>query len=57
MEKLHLSQILVKNAQLTAVKLTNAKASGLINDTKKQQEDILKLRVVDQEMLKMVVQL
>ena len=59
MEKLQMTQILVKDAKLTAVKLseTSAAVIKLIDDTKQKQADVLKLKEVDQERLRMVVQL
>ncbi len=59
MEKLHVTQILVKNAKLTAVKLneTSITVTKLIDETKQKQAEVLKLKEVDQERLRMVVQL
>lgn len=59
MKKLHADNILVENAKLEAVKLseTNATTSKLIDDTKQKQAEILKLKEVDEERLRMVVQL
>ncbi len=59
MEKLHATNILVKNAKLAAVKLNeaNVAATKLIDKTKQKQTEILKLKEVDQEKLRMVVQL
>jgi len=59
MEKIQVNQILVKDATLAAVKLneTNVTVTNLINETKQKQVEVLKLKEVDQERLRMVVQL
>ena len=59
MEKLNVTNILVKDVKLVAVKLNgdNVDVINLINETKKKQAEILKLKEVDQEGLRMVVQL
>ncbi len=58
MAKLQESQILVKDAKLTAVRLVEtAEIRKLIEETRQKQEEILKLKEVDQERLRMVVQL
>jgi hypothetical protein len=59
MEKLQASQILVNVANLGNIKLdsTSESVKKLINDTKDKQAAILKLLEIDQEKLKMVVQL
>lgn len=59
MEKLHVTQILVKGAKLKAVKLSDANSTVIkfINATKQKQSEVLKLKEVDQERLRMVVQL
>jgi hypothetical protein len=59
MEKLNVAQILVKDVKLTAVKLNeeNVDVKNLIDETKKKQAEILKLKEVDQERLRMVVKL
>jgi hypothetical protein len=59
MEKLQVNQILVKDAKLSAVKLneSNVTVTNLINETKQKQAEVLKLKEVDQERLRMVVQL
>ena len=59
MEKLLESQILVKDAKLEAVKLdeNNLTVSRIIDETKQKQIEILKLKEVDQDRLRMVVQL
>lgn len=58
MEKLSLTQILIKDAKLQVVKLSdNASAVKLIDETRKKQEEILKLKEVSQENLRLVVQL
>jgi hypothetical protein len=58
MDRIQVAQILVKDAKLTAEKLNNNNTSvtNLINETKKKQVEVLKLREVDQERLRMVVQ-
>jgi hypothetical protein len=57
--KLQASSILVKNAKLFAVKLseTDLAVTKLIDETKQRQTEVLKLKEVDQESLRMVVQL
>ncbi|WP_158557132.1 hypothetical protein [Mucilaginibacter conchicola] len=58
MEKLQLSQILVPGAEIKAVKLKQTAAvRKAIEDTMLLQDEILKLKNVDQETLKLVVQL
>lgn len=59
MEKLQLSQILVKNTNLYATRLDDKseKVMNFIRVTKQKQEEILKLKNIDQDKLKMVVQL
>lgn len=59
MEKLQLSQILIKNPNLFADRLDekNEKVINFIKVTKQKQEEILKLKNIDQDKLKMVVQL
>lgn len=59
MQKLQSSQILIKNARLTAEKLSekNPIITKLIEDIKNKQAEVLKLKEVDQDRLRMVVQL
>ncbi len=58
MEKITLSQILIKGAKLQVEKLSvNTSISKLIDDTRKKQEEVLKLKEINQENLRMVVQL
>jgi hypothetical protein len=57
MDKLQISEILVKDAKLEAVKLNEINVAHLIDETKQKQAEVLKLKEVDQESLKMVVQL
>ncbi len=59
MVKLTLSQILIKGAKLQVEKLSynNPSIVKLIDDTKKRQEEVLKLKEINQENLRMVVQL
>ena len=58
MEKLQVSQILVKGAKLSAVKLneTNVNVTNLINETKQKQAEVLKLKEVDQKGLYVIIQ-
>jgi hypothetical protein len=58
MNKLQASQILIKDAQLTVVKLQAAdiNVAKLIHETKQKQAEVLKLKEVDQERLRMAVQ-
>jgi hypothetical protein len=57
MDKLQISEILVKDAKLEAVKLNEKNVAKLIDETKQKQAEVLKLKEVDQERLRMVVQL
>jgi hypothetical protein len=59
MSKLQVSQILVKDAKLTVVKLeqSDTNVTKLIEETKQKQAEVLKLKEVDQDRLRMVVQL
>jgi hypothetical protein len=57
MERLQVSQILVKNATLKAIQLTEAGTKKFIDETRQKQAKVRKLKEVDQDMLKMVVQL
>lgn len=57
MSKVTASQILVKNERLEVVKLKASFVNELIISTKKKQSDVRKLKEVDQEELKLVVQL
>jgi len=58
MEKLQLSQILVKDFNLYASKLDDKseKVINFIRETRQKQEEILKLKIIDQDKLKMAVQ-
>lgn len=58
MEKLQVSQILVKGAKLSAVKLneTNVNVTNLINKIKQKQAEVLKLKEVNQEKLYVIIQ-
>ena len=52
------SEILVKDAELKAIELENSvEILQLIETTQQRQEEILKLKIVDQDNLRMVVQL
>jgi hypothetical protein len=57
MGKIKASQILVKNAKLGDVRLVRSVAEDLIISVRKKQSDLQKLKEVDQEKLKLVVQL
>lgn len=59
MEKLQLSQILNKDSSLSANKLDDSdeKILSFIKHTKQEQEKLLKLKNIDEDSLKMVVQL
>ena len=59
MEKLQLSNILIQNAQLYATLLDekNEEVINFIKITIEKQKNILKLKNIDQDNLKMVVQL
>jgi hypothetical protein len=57
MDKLQISQILVKDAKLEVIKLIEQNVAQLIDETRQKQAEVLKLKEVDQESLKMVVQL
>lgn len=58
MAKIKSSQILVKGAKLMGRKLSaSPRIISLIDETKRKQIEILKLKEVDQERLRTVVQL
>jgi hypothetical protein len=58
MTKIKSSQILVKGAKLMGRKLSaSPRIISLIDETKRKQIEILKLKEVDQERLRTVVQL
>lgn len=59
MKRVKLSAILVKNSTLKAVKLDgrDAEVTKLIEETRQQQETVLKLKEIHQDKLRMVVQL
>lgn len=57
MNKLQISQILVKDASLEVIELNEKNVAQLINETRQKQAEVLKLKEVDQESLKVVVQL
>jgi len=57
MDKLQISEILVEGAKLEAIKLNEKNVAQLIDEIKQKQAEVLKLKEVDQESLKMVVQL
>lgn len=57
MRKIKASQILVKNAKLEVAKLKASAVDELISATKKRQRELMRLKEVDQEKLKLVVQL
>jgi hypothetical protein len=59
MGNLQVNQILVQDAKLEAIIIsdTDHSVKKLIDETKQKQVEILKLKEVDQERLRMVVQL
>lgn len=59
MSKINASQIFIKDAKLRTKKLRidDAEVVKLIDETKKKQAEVLKLKEVDQDKLRMVVQL
>ena len=57
MDKLQISEILVKGARLEAIKLNEKKVAQLIDVTKQQQAEVLKLKEVDLENLMLQVHL
>jgi hypothetical protein len=57
MNKLQISQILVKDAKLEVIKLNEKNVAQLIDETKQKQAEVLKLKEIDQESLNTVVQL
>lgn len=59
MAKLQASQILVKDAKLTVEKISekNPSVTKLIDETKQRQSEVLKLKDLDQDKLRIVVQL
>jgi len=59
MDKINEMQILIEDAQLNDAKLqeNNTEINKLIEESQKRQEDVLRLKVVDQDSLRMVVQL
>ena len=59
MSKVNASQILKQGAQLTVVKLSpdDSNVKKMIEETRQRQEEVLKLKEVDQEGLKTVIQL
>ena len=59
MEKITLSHLLIKGAKLQVEKLSgkNPSIAKLIDETRKKQEEVLKLKEINQENLRMVVQL
>lgn len=57
-EPLQMANILVANAQLSVKVLDmNEDMQKLLDETKKKQDDVLKLKEVNEERLRMVVQL
>lgn len=59
MEKLQASQILIKGAKLTPVKLDESDETikELMNETRRRQDDIIKLKEVDEDRLRMIIKL
>ncbi len=56
-EMISTSDILVKDTELVAVTLDENQVMPMIEETLLMQEEVLKLKSIDQESLKMVVQL
>lgn len=57
-EKLQMADILVQDAQLSAFELVlDDTTKQFIDDTKEKQDQVLKLKEVNEECLRMVVQL
>lgn len=56
MGKIKASQILVRNARIEVIKLKPSDVREMIESTRKKQDDLRKLKDVDQEKLKLVVQ-
>jgi hypothetical protein len=57
MEKTDVSKILIKDANLKIINLNEETAKKLIEETKQRQAEVLKLKEINRDMLKMVVQL
>lgn len=57
MDKIQLSQILVKGGTLKAIQLIEEDVADLINETKQRQIELLELAKVDLESLKTVINL
>lgn len=57
MTKLQALNILKKDFKLSTVKLSQAEIMKQVDETKQKQSAVLKLKDVDQERLKVVVQL
>ena len=59
MEKLQAKDILIKDANLKAVRFNDSNITiiKLIEETNQKQADVLKLKEIDQEKLNMVIQL
>ena len=55
--KLHKDDILKKDAQLTARQLDEKDVHKLIEETKRKQDEVLRLKDVNEESLRAVVQL
>lgn len=57
-EKLQMGDILINDAQLSAFDIEeNAATKKFIEETQKRQEDVLKLKEVAEERLRMIVRL
>ena len=57
MDKLQASNILIKDAKLSTDKLSGTTVVKQVDETKKKQMEVLKLKEVDQDRLRVVVQL
>ncbi|MBC7382937.1 MAG: hypothetical protein H7296_08065 [Bacteroidia bacterium] len=57
MSKLQASNILIKDAKLSTLKLSGAAIMKQVDETKQKQTAVLKLKEVDQDRLRVVVQL
>ena len=56
-QKLQMADILVKDAVLSAFALELSAVEKLLQETEQRQDDVLKLKEIDEEQLRMVVQL
>ena len=56
-QKLQMTDILVKDAVLSAFALELSAVEKLLQETEQRQDDVLKLKEINEEQLRMVVQL